>query len=131
MLFSIEGENEEKMMKVKLSGSYYDIGFKVGNRIKKHFQLPPASKETIAFAQECRPYVEKYAPRILDELRGLSDAAGFNLELLDAFILALGKDMIYQARKMFKKGIDFGCSSLAISSANEILKKLKTNFSSS
>ncbi len=104
------------MMKAKFSGSYYDIGVQLGNKIRKFFQLPPASKETKAFAQECRPYVKKYAPGILDELQGLCDAAGFNPELLDAFVLALGKDMINKAKEMFKKGIDFGCSSLAISS---------------
>ncbi len=104
------------MIKVNFSGSYYDIGFQLGNRIKDFFQIPPASEKTIAFAQECRPLVKQYAPGIIDELQGLCDATGFNPMLMDAFILALGKDMIYQNRAMFKKGIDFGCSSLAISS---------------
>lgn len=104
------------MIEINFSGSYYEIGFKLGEMIKDFFQLPPASKETIAFAQKCRTHVKKYAPGILDELQGLCDATGFDPKLLDAFILALGKDMIDQAREMFKNGIDFGCSSLAISS---------------
>lgn len=104
------------MIKVSFSGGYYEIGLNMGHQIKNFFQLPPASKETIIFAQECKPLVKQYAPGIIDELEGLCDATGFNPALLDSFILALGKDMIYQAREMFKKGIDFGCSSLTISS---------------
>lgn len=103
------------MIKVNFSGSYYEIGFKLGEMIKNFFQLPPISKKTIDFAQECLPHVKKHAPGILDEIKGLSNATGFNQTLLEAFILALGKDMIDQARGMFRKGIDFGCSTIAIS----------------
>lgn len=110
------------MIRANFSGSYYDIGFQLGKRIKNLFQIPLISKETIAFTQECLPYVKQYAPGILDEIRGICDAAGFNSTLIEAFILALGKDMIYQAREMFKKGIDFGCSSFAISSRSTGLK---------
>ena len=106
------------MMKVNFSGSYYDIGFQLGNQIKNFFQLPPTSKETIVFAQECRPHIKKYSPGILEELQGLCDATDFDSKLLDAFILALGRDKINQARELFKKGVDFGCTSFAIKSSH-------------
>jgi predicted choloylglycine hydrolase len=103
------------LIKFNFSGSYYDNGYQLGNRLKNFFQLPPASNQTIEFAQECRMHVKQYAPGILDELQGLCDATGFDSGLLDAFVLSLGKDMIDQTREMFRKGIDFGCSSIAIS----------------
>ena len=106
------------MKKANFSGSYYDIGFQLGNQIKDFFQLPPASKETIVFAQECRPHIKKHAPGVLEELQGLCDAANLESKLLDAFILALGRDNINQAREMFKKGFDFGCTSFAIKSTH-------------
>ncbi len=103
------------MKKYNFSGNYYEIGSQLGNVIKGSFQLPPASKSTIEFARECRIHVKKYAPGVLDELQGLSEATGFESDLLDAFVLALGKDIIDQMRVMVQQGIDFGCSALALS----------------
>ncbi|MGV9202940.1 MAG: hypothetical protein ACOC44_02850 [Promethearchaeia archaeon] len=37
-------------------------------------------------------------------------------ETLDAFVLALGKDIVEESKQMIREGIDFGYSSLAISS---------------
>lgn len=109
-------------MKNKFSGNYYEIGFQLGTQIKDFFQLPPASEETKTFAEKCRPLVRKHAPGIIDELQGLCDAAGFDSRLLDAFVLALGRDQINEARELFKHGIDFGCTSFAISSTQTGIK---------
>ncbi len=104
------------LIKLNFSGSYYDIGVQAGNLLKASFQLPPATKPTIEFAQKCREHVKQYSPGILNELQGIIDITGFDSTLLDAFVLSLGKDMIDRARELALQGIDFGCSSLAISS---------------
>ena len=58
--------------------------------MKKFYRLPSLSKETIEFGQECKTAVKRYAPGIIDELRGIVDGGGYGAELLDAFILTLG-----------------------------------------
>ncbi|MBN1800027.1 MAG: hypothetical protein JW891_00885 [Candidatus Lokiarchaeota archaeon] len=102
------------MIKLNFSGSYYEMGFQFGSQIKDFFQLPHISTETIEFAKECRSHVKVHAPGILEELKGITDATNLDPELLDAFVLCLGKDMIEQTRKLFVNGIDFGCSTIAI-----------------
>ncbi len=90
------------------------MGFQFGMQIKDFFQLPIITKETLNFAKECRPLVKKHAPGILEEIKGITDATNLDPEILDAFVLCLGKDMIDQTRKLFENGVDFGCTSLAI-----------------
>ncbi|TFG00604.1 MAG: hypothetical protein EU542_07925, partial [Promethearchaeota archaeon] len=86
----------------------------------RFLQIPPSTKETIEFAQECKPIVKKFCPGIIKEIAGLVEGGGFDPLQLDAFILALGKDMVDEGRKLRRKRRDFGCTSFAISDENNL-----------
>jgi predicted choloylglycine hydrolase len=103
------------MIEQHLRGSYYEIGNTIGKQIKGMFQIPPISKDTIEFANRCKPIVKNFCPGITEEIRGLAEGTNLDLDLLNAFILALGKDMIDEGKKLMAHGIDFGCTSFAIS----------------
>jgi len=40
------------MIELHFSGNYYEIGYELGTKIQKLFQIPPISKKTIDFSQE-------------------------------------------------------------------------------
>lgn len=114
------------MIRHSFTGNYYKIGLDWGKIIKKFFILPPASEETIKFAQECKEKIKNYTPGILEMLNGMKDATGLDSNLLDAFVLALGKEMVEESTKMILNGLDLGCTSFAIS--KKFLKDESTIF---
>lgn len=77
------------MHEVRLSGSYYDIGFRTGRMLKKDKGLlPEFSKVKIEKAKEYEKEVRKYAPELLEELKGIADGSGVDYSVLAAHELS-------------------------------------------
>ncbi len=76
----------------RLQGTGYEMGLDHGRTLATNgFELPPASPEKIRFANECEAIVQKLAPELLAELRGIAQAADLDEQLLKAFVLTLGE----------------------------------------
>ena len=100
----------EEMYHPRLSGSYYEMGFKYGSILKRvGYRAPKVSEEMRKFAKECEVEVKRVFPEILDELQGFADGCGTSFENLKAFFLSLGSEK------------HDSCSIFASSSPNPIL----------
>lgn len=73
---------------IRVKGSYYDMGLQFGKSLKEwHRQFSP-SEELLEFARGCETAAKRYAPGILDELRGVADSSGTSYESLISTNLA-------------------------------------------
>jgi predicted choloylglycine hydrolase len=74
---------------VKLSGSYYDMGLRIGKMLKKDQELlPKFSKETIVRSMAYEQEVKTHAPELLDELHGIADGSGVDYSVIAAHELS-------------------------------------------
>ncbi len=73
-----------------ITGSYYDIGFKVGSQVKRFFQPPPYTPEKLEFSRQCKEIAKQYIPDLLEEIKGFCAGGNYDLESMEAFLLALG-----------------------------------------
>ena len=63
------------MRKIKLAGSHYEIGLKLGEILKRKHGYPPKYPQEVL--EKSRAYEEQvriYAPDLLDEFRGIADS---------------------------------------------------------
>jgi len=75
----------------RLSGTYYEIGFKYGTILHRHgFRVPEMPSDKSAFGMECEKEVKRIFPGVLEEIRGFADACHASYERLAAFILSIG-----------------------------------------
>ena len=96
------------MKKNVITGSYYDMGFKIGSQIKRFFQPPPCPPKKLEFSRQCKEIAKHYIPDILEEIRGFCDGGNYDLESIEAFLLALGFE--------FFNPPEAGCTVFAIGS---------------
>jgi len=81
------------MIKLKLQGSHYEIGLKIGEKCKNmisSYYSEECSKDQIDFAYECQKSVKKHCPKLLEELQGITDGGDFDYEKLISSELATG-----------------------------------------
>jgi hypothetical protein len=89
----------------RLEGNYRQIGAEYGLLLRTNrIPLPLVSKTRLDFARACEPFVRDYAPELLDEIEGIAEGGGYDLDRIKAAALAPG------ARP--------ACSVLAISGAH-------------
>lgn len=67
------------MQTVVNSGSYYDMGYKLGSQFKNFFEPPPCHPEKLKLSHQGREIVKQYTPDLLEEIRGFCDAGNFDL----------------------------------------------------
>ncbi|MFX1313723.1 MAG: C45 family autoproteolytic acyltransferase/hydrolase [Promethearchaeota archaeon] len=77
------------------SGTYYDMGFKLGAQLINVFKIPPCLPEKQKLSLQCRELVKQYTPDLLEEIRGFCDGGNFDLELMEAFLFALGYELFH------------------------------------
>jgi len=78
----------------RVSGTYYEMGFRYGSLLYKHgYRVPDTSREAIAFAEQCEREVKRVFPEILDEIEGFAEACNSTYEQLAAFNFNIG---VYQ-----------------------------------
>jgi predicted choloylglycine hydrolase len=83
------------MQTVVISGSYYNMGYKLGSQLKHFFKPPPCHPEKLKLSLQCREIVKQYTPDLLEEIRGFCDAGNFDLETMEAFLLVLGYELFH------------------------------------
>jgi len=63
------------MVKIKLTGSHYEIGLRLGAIVKRTHGYPPKyPKEVLEKSRAYEEQVRIYAPDLLDEFRGIADS---------------------------------------------------------
>lgn len=91
-----------------ISGSYYDMGYKLSSQLKHFFRPPPCHPEKLKLSFQCREFVKQYTPDLLEEIRGFCDAGNFDLEAMEVFLLVLGYELFHPP--------EGGCTVFAIGS---------------
>jgi len=89
---------------VDLKGTYREMGEQYGALMRGRFQPPPASEAKRRFADDCEALTRRYAPGVVEEIEGLSSAAGVDVGLMKCFVLTLG--------------LEPGCTVFAVSGAH-------------
>ncbi|UOE95214.1 C45 family peptidase [Alkalihalobacillus sp. LMS39] len=75
----------------RLRGKYYDVGKHYGSILYKNgFVFPEVSKEKIEFGMESLPYLERFYPEIIEEIKGFSEASHTPYEQVSSFLLGIG-----------------------------------------
>jgi hypothetical protein len=76
------------MHQVELHGSYEHMGRQQGRPLKQMgLTLPPPDEKMRRLARQCEEIVDQVAPELLDEMRGLAEAAGMEYEALITLVL--------------------------------------------
>ncbi|MFX1284479.1 MAG: C45 family autoproteolytic acyltransferase/hydrolase [Promethearchaeota archaeon] len=75
------------MERMKLKGSYYEMGTQLGKMITGRLTLPKASDERLEWATNCEKVMEQHTPGLVEELQGIADASTLEKEQLNALIL--------------------------------------------
>ena len=110
---------EFKMIEVR--GSHYDMGYEYGKQagsningfVESTFQMAKIMNPLLTFSDVASgikrfvPFMEKYAPDIVEELRGMADGSGIPLEKI--FFLQIRGEMAYPKAET--------CTSFAISTS--------------
>jgi len=97
------------MHHLDLEGSYYDMGYKYGEILRRAgFKLPKISEKRLEMGLGCQDAVERFFPEALDEFRGISDAGGLDYDRLCAFGLT-------------QFGVDRNCSIFAVTDGDKTL----------
>ncbi|MBC7264974.1 MAG: hypothetical protein H5T64_11560 [Chloroflexi bacterium] len=71
------------MYHIKLRGNYEEMGHQQGRPLKgSGLTIAPPEPKRLRLAKQCEEIVRQYAPELLDEMRGLAEAAGLDYEAL-------------------------------------------------
>lgn len=77
------------MYHAKLRGSYRHMGHQQGRPLKRiGFTLPPPEEKMLRFARQCEEILGQHMPELLDEIRGLAEAAELDRDALATLVLA-------------------------------------------
>ena len=79
------------MHQIELRGSYEEMGRQQGRPLKG-MTLPPSDPRMLRFAKQCEEIVGQHAPELLDEIRGLAEAAEVSYDALMTMILTVPFD---------------------------------------
>jgi predicted choloylglycine hydrolase len=75
----------------RVSGAYYDMGFRYGSLLyRRGYRVPKVPEETLAFGRRCEREVKRIFPEILNEIRGFADACHAPYEHFASFVLSIG-----------------------------------------
>lgn len=78
-----------------ISGSYYDMGYKLGSRLTSLFEPPVPSPAKRNLTRQCSEIARQHIPDLLDEIRGFCDGGGYDVEAMEAFLLVLGYEYFH------------------------------------
>ncbi|MGY5853749.1 MAG: C45 family peptidase [Candidatus Thorarchaeota archaeon] len=81
-------ERSEDMKEFRVKGTYREMGVSFGKTLAQfHRNFTPNEKQ-LEFAQECEVAVRRFAPDILDEIKGISEVSETRYESLTSIMLA-------------------------------------------
>jgi len=106
-----------RFREITVAGSPREMGHQIGEMARDEVRgfcevaldrvnktVPISRAQAVRIADACIPYVEAYGPAMLEELRGIAEAAGATLQDL----------MLLQVRNQLQPEHDAGCTSLSI-----------------
>jgi predicted choloylglycine hydrolase len=74
----------------RLEGSYRAIGAEYGMLLRANrVPVPPLSATRRKFTEACEVHVREHAPELLDEIEGLAEGSGYDIERLKAVALVM------------------------------------------
>jgi predicted choloylglycine hydrolase len=74
----------------RLAGTYRAIGAEYGMLLRANRIMPPPLSQTRRkFTEACEPHVRAHAPELLEEIAGLAEGSGYDLERLKAAALIM------------------------------------------
>jgi len=79
------------MHQLELRGSYTDIGRQQAPPLRG-WDLGPADPRQLCFARRCEELMARHAPELLDEIRGIAEAAGLDYDALLTFTVTIPFD---------------------------------------
>ena len=101
------------MQKITLRGSYSEMGAEFGKLLKENnYTPPPIADGRTEMAKGCEQALEEHAPTLLEELKAMVEAGGYEATTMKTFEMTLNP---YP---------EFGCSILAISGEHTTAGKL-------
>lgn len=115
----VEKEEGEALRVFKVSGSHYEVGYKIGehfansakrmNEIFKQYlaRKGVSLKDAVVHGKKVLPYIEEFYPDFLDELRGYSEGSGVAYEEIMAEWSGYDPSAVYKNR---------WCTDMAVSS---------------
>ncbi|NHJ14177.1 MAG: hypothetical protein EAX95_10905 [Candidatus Thorarchaeota archaeon] len=76
------------MREIRVNGTYREMGLAFGETLSSWYRKFIPNKEHLEFAWECEHAAQRFAPDILEEIRGVSEASGTKYESLISTHLA-------------------------------------------
>jgi predicted choloylglycine hydrolase len=74
----------------RFEGNYHQIGVEYGMLLRSNrIVLPHISQTRLEFTQACEPFVRQHAPELIEEIEGLVEGSGYDLERMKMAALAL------------------------------------------
>jgi len=74
----------------RLAGTYRQIGREYGLQLRAGREpLAPLSRTRLDFATACEPFVRECAPELFDEIEGMAEGSGYDVQRLAMIALAL------------------------------------------
>lgn len=105
------------MYQLELKGSYYDMGYSQGKRIKEgsyldyNFVSQLPNKDRIEFTDDCEKIIRRYTPEFLEELQGVADGSDIDYDIVRVWPISLYSEYVPS------------CSVLAVSGQYTINKR--------
>ena len=109
--------SDTRYREIEVAGSPIEMGRQIGEAAREeirgfaHIALERVNKSVtvpveraMAVARDCIPYVEGYAPHMLDEMRGMAESSGVPMDDL----------MMLQVRNQLQAKADAGCTSFSV-----------------
>ncbi len=74
----------------RLAGTYRQIGLEYGLQLRaERVPLMPTSRTRLEFAVACEPFVRECAPELFDEIDGMAEGSGYDVQRLTMIALGL------------------------------------------
>ena len=86
---------------IKLQGSYYEMGLQYGKMVKDRLKIPRPDENQNQWIFGCKEYLKKYTPDILEELRGVADAADLDHTFQGGDALLEVEELIVRGPRFF------------------------------
>ncbi len=109
----------------RFEGTYRQIGFEYGLMLRPNRIVPPTVSATrLEFVRACEPHLREHAPELIDEIEGMAEGSGYDIDRLKiaalapmarpaCSVMAVGGQHTADGRPLFGRNLDWYRSALA------------------